>query len=65
MTLLLPVIEAILEASRAAAVKQRHMAKRIFERLSDEHGYSGGYAVVKDHVWVARASGRETHIRPC
>jgi hypothetical protein len=25
------------------------MAKRIFERLRDEHGYSGGYTAVKDH----------------
>ena len=43
---LLPVIEAILEADRAAPVKQRHTAKRIFERLRDEHSYAGGYTVV-------------------
>ena len=39
---LLPVIDAILEADRTAPVKQRHTAKRIFERLRDEHGYAGG-----------------------
>ena len=39
---LTPVIEAILEADRSAPVKQRHTAKRIFERLRDEHGYGGG-----------------------
>ena len=36
---LLPVIDAILEADRIVPVKQRHTAKRIFERLRDEHGY--------------------------
>src|SRR3990170_135073 len=30
---LIPVIEAILETDRTAPVKQRHTAKRIFERL--------------------------------
>src|SRR5918993_752426 len=59
---LLPVIEAILEADRAAPVKQRHTAKRIFERLRDEHGYAGGYTVVKDHVRLCRALGRETFV---
>ena len=39
---LLPVIAAILDADRTAPVKQRHTAKRIFERLRDEHGYGGG-----------------------
>jgi hypothetical protein len=38
----MPVIEAILEADRAAPPKQQHTAKRIFERLRDEHGYGGG-----------------------
>ena len=28
--------------------KQRHTAHRIFERLRDEHGFSGGYTIVKD-----------------
>ena len=56
------VIEAILEADRTAPAKQRHTAKRIFERLRDEHGYAGGYTVVKDHVRIARAGGRETFV---
>ncbi len=56
------MIAAILEADRSAPVKQRHTAKRIFERLRDEHGYAGGSTVVKDHVRIARASGRETFV---
>ena len=34
----LPVIDAILAADRTAPVKQRHAAKRIFERLRHEEG---------------------------
>ncbi len=56
----LPVIDAILAADQAARVKQRHTAKRNFERLRDEHGFAGGYTVVKDHVRLCRARGRET-----
>lgn len=59
---LLPVIGAILEAEQTAPVKQRHMARRIFERLRDEHGFAGGHAVVKDHVRLCRARGRETFV---
>lgn len=59
---LLPVIDAILEADGTAPVKQRHTAKRIFERLRDEHGYAGGLTVVKDHVRIARGRLRETFV---
>jgi transposase len=59
---LLGVIDAILEADRTAPVKQRHTAKRIFERLRDEHGFGGGYTVVKDYVRIGRARGRETFV---
>jgi transposase len=59
---LIPVIEAILETDRTAPVKQRHTAKRIFERLRDEHGFLGGYTVVKDYVRIERARGRETFV---
>ena len=47
---LVPVIDAILEADKTALPKQRHTAKRIFERLRIEHGYAFGYTVVKDYV---------------
>jgi hypothetical protein len=42
---LVPVIDAILEADKTAPPKQRHTAKRIFERLRLEHGFAGGYRV--------------------
>ena len=61
---LLPVIDAILEADRTGPVKQRHTAKRIFERLRDEHGFAGGYTVVKDYVRICRARSREPFVPP-
>ena len=39
---LIQVIDAILEADKTVPSKQRHTAKRIFERLRDEHGFAGG-----------------------
>ena len=60
---LLPVIDLILEADRLAPLKQRHTAKRLFERLRDEHGFAGGYTVVKDYVRLARSRSRETFVR--
>ncbi|WP_184203309.1 IS21 family transposase [Polymorphobacter multimanifer] len=59
---LLPVIDTIMEGDRTGPVKQRHTAKRIFERLRDEHDFSGGYTVVKDYVRLCRARGRETFV---
>jgi transposase len=52
----LPVIHQILEQDRKAPRKQRHTARRIFERLRDEHGYTGGLTVVKEAVaaWKTR-----------
>jgi transposase len=37
--------------------KQRHTAKRVFERLRDEHGFEGGYTTVKNYV---REHGRRS-----
>jgi transposase len=59
---LLPVINTILVADRLAPPKQQHSAKRIFERLRDEHGFKGGYTVVKDYVRTCRARGREAFV---
>src|ERR1035437_9686511 len=38
----LGVIDAILEDDKQQPKKQRHTAKRIFERLRSEHAYTGG-----------------------
>jgi transposase len=59
---LIPVIDAILAADVTAPPKQRHTAHRIFERLKAEHGFTGGYTVVKDYVRIAKANSRETFV---
>ena len=42
--------------------KQRHTAKRVFERLRDEHGFVGGYTIVKDYIREHRRRGREMFV---
>ncbi len=44
------VIDAILEGDARVPRKQRHTAKRIFERLRDEYGFDSQYTIVKDCV---------------
>jgi transposase len=46
----LPIIYQILQDDRQAPKKQRHTAKRIFERLRGEHSFQGGKTAVKDAV---------------
>ena len=43
-------IKALLKADQSVSRKQRHTAHRIFQRLRDERGYTGGETVVKDLV---------------
>src|ERR1022692_3142093 len=47
------VIDAILEEDKTQPAKQRHTAKRIFDRLRAEHAFPGGYTIVKDYVRAA------------
>src|SRR6266446_1556613 len=55
-------IDQILEEDKARGRKQRHTAKRIFERLRDEHAYMGGYTIVKDYVRLRKLSQREMFV---
>jgi transposase len=55
-------IDQILEDDKAEGRKQRHTAKRIFERLRDEHRYTGGYTIVKDYVRLRKLSRREMFV---
>jgi len=56
------VIDHILESDKAMPKKQRHTAKRVFERLRDEHGYPGKYGAVKEYVRDYRQVSREMFI---
>ena len=55
----LPVIQEILDSDKKSHRKQRHTAQRIFERLRDEHGYSGGYTIVSTAVRKLRKQNKE------
>ena len=56
------VIDAILSADKGRPKKQRHTAKRIFERLRDEHGFAGKITIVKDHVAGWRQRSQEMFV---
>jgi transposase len=58
----LGVIDAILADDRLRPVKQRHTAKRIFERLKEEHRFTGGYTIVKDYVRTAMLRRQEMFV---
>ena len=55
-------IDVILESDRSVHKKQRHTASRIFERLRDEQGYSGGYTIVREYVAEATLRSREMFV---
>ena len=56
------VIDAILEGDGRVPRKQRHTARRIFERLRDEYGFDGQYTIVKDYVREHRRRGQEMFV---
>jgi transposase len=58
----LGVIDQILEDDKTQPKKQRHTAKRIWDRLKAEHGCGGGYTVVKDYVREARLRHKEVFV---
>jgi len=57
------IIDQILRDDESAPRKQRHHAKRIYERLKAEHGYGGSYYPVRRYVASLRQSNRETFMR--
>jgi transposase len=58
----LPIIHQILVEDRSAPRKQRHTAKRNFDRLRAEHGFTGGYTGIKDAVRAWRNVHQETFV---
>jgi transposase len=54
-------ITSILQSDTSLPKKQRHTAKRIFERIKEE-GYQGGYTAVKDTVRVLKRQLREVYV---
>ena len=56
------VIDRILEDDRGLPKKQRHTAKRIYDRLRAEHRFDGRYTIVKDYVRERRRRTREMYV---
>jgi transposase len=54
-------IRQIIEEDKALPKKQRHTAKRIFERIREE-GYTGGYTQVKEVVREIRRRSQEVFV---
>jgi transposase len=48
------IIDSWLESDRDKPKKQRHTARRIYNRLVDEHGYSGSESTVRRYVRLAK-----------
>ncbi len=55
-------IDGVLERDRSVHKKQRHTAHRIFERLRDERGFSGGYTIVREYVAEQALRSREMFV---
>ncbi len=53
---------AILEADKCVPKKQKHTSKRVFERLRDEYGYTGGITIVKDYIYASKQRQREMFV---
>src|SRR3954471_6874112 len=55
-------IDQIVLSDRSAPSKQRHTAKRIYERLRAEHGFAGSYTIVKDYLRERHARAQEMFV---
>ena len=53
------IIDAILVTDKERPKKQRHTSKRIFERLRDEHGFTGKITIVRSRRGLAPAKPRD------
>ena len=49
-----PVIDSWLEEDKKQWYKQRHTAKRVFDRLVEEQAYTGSYSIVQRYVKAVR-----------
>ena len=56
------IIDGWLEGDRSVPRKQRHTAKRVFDRLRTEHGFTGGYTIIKDYIREREQRSREMFV---
>ena len=55
-------IDQWLDEDKGQPRKQRHTAKRVFDRLRSERGFEGGYTIVKDYVRSKKRGSREMFV---
>jgi transposase len=53
------IVDAWREQDKTQPPKQRHTAQRIYERLRDEHGFTGSASAVRRYVCKLKATGKE------
>lgn len=58
----LSVIEAWLKADESAPPKQRHTARRIWDRLRDEYGFTGSERRIREVVAELRQKPKESYL---
>ncbi len=56
------IIDAWLAEDQGRNRKQRHTAKRVLERLREEHRFTGGYTIIKDYMREHERRGREMFV---
>src|SRR5258707_11139021 len=59
-----PLIEQWMESDKTAPPKQRHTAQRMFERLRDEHQFTGGDGTVRRFVAKLKAQQPQEAFMP-
>lgn len=56
------IIDKMLAGDKTRPKKQQHTSKRIFDRLRDEHGFTGGITIVKDYVAGVQQRAQEMFV---
>jgi transposase len=59
------IIKRWLEEDSTRPGKQRHTAHRMYERLRDEHGFTGGESTVRRYLRILRGKKTESFIPLC
>lgn len=59
------IIETWLKQDEEAPKKQRHTAKRIYDRLREEYGFTGGERTVREYVAKVRPKPKEVSLPLC
>lgn len=59
------IIDGYIAGDKLVPRKQRHTARRIFDRLRDEHGFTGGYTIIKDYVREHHQRHKEVFVPLC